>query len=229
MATVSYIDTHQLTRSPLEVQVLEVESPTFFWVKLKNGEGELNELLSTLDNKSVLCSDHFNKDCFYTVSNINYLRLKKCALPSLFKKFVGTVYKILESLPAATKHKKFNGVQDSENISSQIFFPHDHSYEMSPKTMKRKLFSAMSKLKLLHKINKIQKQHISRLKRKICTLKDIVSELRRTKAILESGLACLDAIADFDITQLLQRFIKNKKNVNNEQKVVKKKSIERPA
>ncbi|KAL0115645.1 hypothetical protein PUN28_010867 [Cardiocondyla obscurior] len=38
-------------------------------------------------NKSVLCSDHFNKDCFYTVSNINYLRLKKCALPSLFKKF----------------------------------------------------------------------------------------------------------------------------------------------
>ncbi|KAL0098790.1 hypothetical protein PUN28_020737 [Cardiocondyla obscurior] len=48
MATVSYIDTHQLTRSPLEVQVLEVESPTLFWVKLKNGEGELNELLRYL-------------------------------------------------------------------------------------------------------------------------------------------------------------------------------------
>ncbi|KAL0128555.1 hypothetical protein PUN28_003710 [Cardiocondyla obscurior] len=48
MATIKSIDTHQLTRSPLEVQVLEVELPTLFWVKLKNGEGEINELLQFL-------------------------------------------------------------------------------------------------------------------------------------------------------------------------------------
>jgi len=45
---VGTIDTHRLSRAPLEVRVLEVESPTLFWVKLKNGEGEINELLEYL-------------------------------------------------------------------------------------------------------------------------------------------------------------------------------------
>lgn len=80
-------------------------------------------------------------------------------------------------------------------------------------------------MKLLQKETKVQKQRIGRLKRKIRTLKDVVSELRRTRAIPESSFACLDAIADSDVLQQrrLQRFIKNKKNVGNQQRPVKKK------
>ncbi|KAL0128574.1 hypothetical protein PUN28_003729 [Cardiocondyla obscurior] len=47
-ATIPTINTYHLTRSFLEAMVLEVESPTLFWVKLKNGQDELNELLDYL-------------------------------------------------------------------------------------------------------------------------------------------------------------------------------------
>ena len=57
------------------------------------------------------------------------------------------------------------------------------------------------------------RKHISRLKKQVTPLKTIVSELRKTRALPDSGLECLEAIADTDISQFLKRFIQNKKNV----------------
>lgn len=53
----------------------------------------------------------------------------------------------------------------------------------------------------------IQKQHISRLKKKVISLNDIVKNLRETWAIPEFGLDCLDSIANTDVSQFLKRFI----------------------
>ena len=43
-------------------------------------------------------------------------------------------------------------------------------------------------------------QQISRLKTQVTSLKTIVSELRKTRALPDSGLECLEAIADTDCT-----------------------------
>ena len=56
------------------------------------------------------------------------------------------------------------------------------------------------------------RKHISRLKKQVTSLKTIVSELRKTRALADSGLECLEAIADTDISQFLKRFIQNQKN-----------------
>lgn len=88
---------------------------------------------------------------------------------------------------------------------------HDHRYEISPKTTKRKLLRQQQTIKILKQNSHVQKQHILRLKKRT-SLKDIVSELRRTRAITDFGLQCLDSIADADVSQFLQRFFKNQKD-----------------
>lgn len=65
------------------------------------------------------------------------------------------------------------------------------------------------KLQRCKTTSKIQKQVIKRLRKKVSTLSDIVSELRRTRAVSENGLACLDSIAESDVSQLMKRFIRN--------------------
>lgn len=56
---------------------------------------------------------------------------------------------------------------------------------------------------------KCDKQKILRLKKKIVSLQNIVKELRKTKAVTESGLASLQNIAELDISQFLTRFAQN--------------------
>ena len=51
------------------------------------------------------------------------------------------------------------------------------------------------------------------MKKQVTSVKTIVSELRKTRAPPDSGLECLEAIADTDISQFLKRFIQNQKNV----------------
>jgi len=46
----------------------------------------------------------------------------------------------------------------------------------------------------------------------VISLNDIVKNLRETRAIPESGLDCLDSIANTDVSQFLKRFINNNKN-----------------
>lgn len=48
------------------------------------------------------------------------------------------------------------------------------------------------------------------------TLSEIVRELRRTRAVSENGLACLDSIAESDVSQLMKRFIKNHKSIESQ-------------
>lgn len=86
---------------------------------------------------------------------------------------------------------------------------HDHHYHSSPGGFIRRYNGMRQKLQRCKTTSKIQKQVIKRLRKKVSTLSDIVSELRRTRAVSENGLACLDSIAESDVSQLMKRFIRN--------------------
>lgn len=48
---VECINTRLLSRGPLRVRVLKVETPTFFWIMLENGLGELTELIEDMSHR----------------------------------------------------------------------------------------------------------------------------------------------------------------------------------
>lgn len=48
---ISHIDTTKLTRGPLEVTIVEVESPSSFWVRLTNSREDFIELLEDMEYK----------------------------------------------------------------------------------------------------------------------------------------------------------------------------------
>ncbi|XP_071641013.1 uncharacterized protein [Temnothorax longispinosus] len=86
---------------------------------------------------------------------------------------------------------------------------HDHHYEASPRSYKRKLTSALSTIKKLSKECKLNKQRVKRLTTKISSLKDIVRTLRESISVSESGLACLESMADSDVSEFLRRYARN--------------------
>ena len=93
---------------------------------------------------------------------------------------------------------------------------HDHHYDITPTSLNRRYLAVRRKLKRFQIESKVQKEHIRRLKKTVSTLTEIVSELRRTKAVSEEGLACLDSIAnDSDDSQFVNRFLKNLRTNNS--------------
>ena len=82
----------------------------------------------------------------------------------------------------------------------------------TPRSMKQKVVLQKRKIQALMNERYSNRKHISRLKKQVTSLKTIVSELRKTRALADSGLECLEAIADTDISQFLKRFIQNQKN-----------------
>ncbi|TGZ49475.1 hypothetical protein DBV15_12192, partial [Temnothorax longispinosus] len=64
---------------------------------------------------------------------------------------------------------------------------HDHHYEASPRSYKRKLTSALSTIKKLSKECKLNKQRVKRLTTKISSLKDIVRTLRESISYIRDG------------------------------------------
>lgn len=99
---------------------------------------------------------------------------------------------------------------------------HDHHYHSTPRGMKRRYNGIRQKLHRSMTETKIQKQVIRRLRKKVSTPTDIVRELRRTRAVSESGLACLDSIAESDVSQLMKRFIKNHNSVKTKSPIKKR-------
>ncbi|XP_076671258.1 uncharacterized protein LOC143370260 isoform X2 [Andrena cerasifolii] len=94
---------------------------------------------------------------------------------------------------------------------------HDHQYETTPRSMRKKILLQKKRIQALMLEKHADKQHISRLKQQVTSLKQIVSELRRTRALSESGLECLNSTADTDVSQFLKRFIKNQRNIKKKQ------------
>ena len=108
------------------------------------------------------------------------------------------------------------------HFSISAFIEHDHRYVRTPRYSKKKLQRMKEKMKMMKADLRNKKKKIVRLKKKVTTLKDIVIKLRKTRALPESGLACLDSIADTDVSQFLQRFEKNMKKREAQQSGTRK-------
>lgn len=89
----------------------------------------------------------------------------------------------------------------------------DHNYTNSARTIRQKYLKLKQRYILQSKALKVNKQRISRLEKKVADLKDIISELRKSKAAPESGLVHLNCLADADTSQFLQRYTKNKSRI----------------
>ena len=100
---------------------------------------------------------------------------------------------------------------------------HDHRYQTTPRSMLKKMLLQKKRIQALMLEKHAQKQHISRLKQQVTSLKQIVSALRKTPSLPDSGLECLESIADTDVSQFLKRFIKNQSNIKEKQVQNKKK------
>ena len=100
---------------------------------------------------------------------------------------------------------------------------HDHRYQTTPRSMLKKMLLQKKRIQALMLEKHAQNQHISRLKKQVTSLKQIVSALRKTPSLPDSGLECLESIADTDVSQFLKRFIKNQNNIKEQQVQNKKK------
>ncbi|XP_046590947.1 THAP domain-containing protein 1-like [Neodiprion lecontei] len=200
--------------------------------------------------RSSLCSEHFEKSCFrpFGHSHGQLLRLRDAAVPTIFVPTTSEERLGLEiakqtgsseELPAAKRlhaesdstvdvviSSPLNQTPESQTRRRVQLTQHDHHYEDTPRTIKNKLSATNQILQKMKGERRVYKQKINPLQKKVRSLKDIVSELRKARAISEAGLAYLDSIADEDISEFLKRYINNKKNVSKETPAAKKKTME---
>ncbi|XP_076667671.1 uncharacterized protein LOC143368625 isoform X2 [Andrena cerasifolii] len=85
---------------------------------------------------------------------------------------------------------------------------HDHRYAKIPRSMWKKILVQKKQIQAMKRERHVDKQHILRLKKQVTSLKRIVNELRRTRALPDSGPR------DFFQKRLL---IKNQKNIRQKQ------------
>ncbi|XP_043473730.1 uncharacterized protein LOC122505914 [Leptopilina heterotoma] len=71
-------------------------------------------------------------------------------------------------------------LQQTDLGKERLLIKHDHGYENSPKTTKRKLLRQQRTIKILKQNSRVQKQHILRLKKRITSLKDILLNILTT-------------------------------------------------
>lgn len=103
------------------------------------------------------------------------------------------------------------GIHDTpKTVRRRKSVSHDHRYIVSPRNLQAQLLaSKKAKERLGTKLER-SRQKINRLEKKVETLQDIVNELRDTRALTDEGLACLESVADSDLSQLFKRYVKNK-------------------
>ncbi|XP_017886276.1 THAP domain-containing protein 1-like [Ceratina calcarata] len=182
-------------------------------------------------SRSIICTKHFSKDCFYT-ARTGYLRLKENAVPSILETTEDTQAHNSEDQAATAEESTANCTSMLSEIDIEMYndencisdnsiteivmqehdseerpstslsqcnvtprslkrkrnCKHDHSYDLSPSSMRRKISHLSATVKRLRAESKVHNRRIKRLKNKITSLNDLVSELRRTKAIPEVGL-----------------------------------------
>ncbi|EFN83621.1 hypothetical protein EAI_06570 [Harpegnathos saltator] len=110
---------------------------------------------------------------------------------------------LISNTPTGSHKKK------RPNTPVSILLRHDHRYENSPRSLKRQPASACKLIRIYKKECKSNGQRIKRLTTKISFLKGIVRILRKNTSVSESGLACLESIADSDVSEFLQKYARN--------------------
>ena len=72
---------------------------------------------------------------------------------------------------------------------------------MTPRSSKKKMQMMEERMRIMKLDLRNNNKKIVRLKKKVTTLKNIVIKLRKTRVLPELGFACLDSIADSDVSQ----------------------------
>lgn len=101
------------------------------------------------------------------------------------------------------------GSRQEKKLPSINLLRHDHYYEKSPRSLKMRLALARKTIKRQEEERRLNRQQMKRLRTKINSLKDIVKTLRKQISVSESGLACLESIAESDVSEFLQRYARN--------------------
>ena len=117
---------------------------------------------------------------------------------------------------AKSSNEAANTLTRSETMqtpSIRYYITHDHQYESTPRSLKRKVILQKKKIQALVQERRANKQKILRLKKQVTSLKETVNELRKTQALPGSGIECLTTIANTDVPQFLTRFIVNQKHM----------------
>ncbi|XP_024874125.1 uncharacterized protein LOC112456067 [Temnothorax curvispinosus] len=73
---------------------------------------------------------------------------------------------------------QFDSTTASPVCKSQRIVNHDHRYESSPTTLRRRLFVCEQTLKEKEKIIKLQKRKLNRLQKKASSFREVIEELR---------------------------------------------------
>ncbi|XP_043462903.1 uncharacterized protein LOC122498955 isoform X2 [Leptopilina heterotoma] len=75
----------------------------------------------------------------------------------------------------------------------------DHHYETTPRSLRKKLKKNQTIISTLRNDSRIQKQKIIRLEKRITSLTHLVREIRKERLVPQSGLQCLETIAENDV------------------------------
>ncbi|KYN13657.1 THAP domain-containing protein 3 [Trachymyrmex cornetzi] len=165
----------------------------------------------TPNNSSLLCSEHFEETCFRKIGK--YLKLKEGSVPTIFKvEYFNNIkseiippyetefnqkihfngndeFDPLQQASCNELRKQHSGEEnagklsmfDNTGIISSII--HDHHYDASPATLRRKLIKSQKILKNKDHIIKLQRRQLQHLRIRLMNLKDIIMKLRRQRMI----------------------------------------------
>ncbi|XP_043480274.1 THAP domain-containing protein 1-like [Leptopilina heterotoma] len=197
----------------------------------------LQKWLSTLDlkdvvvtKKSLLCSDHFEAKCFRkTGKNASVLTLKSDAVPSLIARSEGSNSTLLPKNSEALSVPNFS-IEDNGAFAAQpqetatpgtpiaercrrIY--EDHHYDTTPRSLRKKLKKSQTIISTLRNDSRIQKQKIIRLEKRITSLTHLVREIRKRKLVPQSGLQCLETIAENDVCAANSNLTATDKEIDN--------------
>lgn len=86
---------------------------------------------------------------------------------------------------------------------------HDHRYDITPRTCKRKLFQLENKYQELEQKYKIQNQQLKRLQKKTSHFEDIINQLNQERMSSENCSSALKSIPSEGLKQLWERVIAN--------------------
>lgn len=89
---------------------------------------------------------------------------------------------------------------------------HDHSYILSPNTLRRKYAACAEKLKEKDSLIRLQEKKIIRLAKKTSSLKDIILDLKNHCSLSQTCTNALESIADEGVKELWERALKNGDN-----------------
>lgn len=94
---------------------------------------------------------------------------------------------------------------------------HDHHYAVSSVTLNKKLIRSQKALKTKERIIKLKNRQLQRVRKRIISLKEVITDLRRQRMVSENCLSCLDSISDQGVKQFIERAIRNGKSVSRRQ------------